>query len=415
METQRVSGNGFLGSSNSIQPPQEYLNRLEKIYPVDESIKAKVIEAYDMIISKGGLKHYAIDQVAHLRRSQTGLSSTIEITPDGKVYLIFKDKLLGQGMERIVYEALELNSLQPKAYGKRKFEPNASDHAFKKHLNEFHFLKTLGPEIAIAYDHECVYASKDGSKRRISIMFERAYGSVETINFQTFSLPAQIQTLQEFFRNIKGLKEAGIHHRDLKEGNLLYIRDEQEGCFHLKLSDFSFATTFKEECKNYGLIGSLWYMAPEYVKGNLVLRNLNEHSKRLTNKKKAVVKAIKACNKKLYAIEKSSKKAGKNPADNFDYQCFQQEKIAGIDKLREVYAEERKFENAMRLALHYVINPAADMWAVGHILYFMAANRLFDPFKVKATEENFKALLLQLTQNDIDAGISKAAARDALN
>ncbi len=396
-------------SATKCLPSQAYLEQLEKIYPGGKhaSIRAKVLEAYTLVLGKGCFTQEANDQVCHLRRSETGLNSTLEIAPDGKVYLIFKEIVLGEGNERIVYDAIELNTLEQKAYGKRKTAPNGFAATLNSHVKELGFFKILGAEVAVAYDHDNVYATKDAKEKRIGVMLERASCSAAALDFCTLPPQNQLQILKEFFDHIKALKDAGIHHRDLKADNLLYFYNKQDGLFHIKIADFGLAATFANEWQKPELAGSPWFMAPEYVRGNLMYKSANRTQIALEEERKTALLTLNIFENSLKQRVKSYKKRGKNFFKSADYKRLQIQKNNLTPQLARIAANENLCKQSMRNAIQAIASPATDMWAVGHTLYFMVKKQLFNPFSIKATNDNFISLLLGLNQNAIDTELAK--------
>lgn len=77
--------------------------------------------------------------------------------------------------------------------------------------------------------------------------------------------------MKQLFSTLSYLNNLSIVHRDLKLENLVFLKNPLVGGsenLEIKLIDFGTAVTVRKHKKNQtGLVGTLFYIAPEVAKG----------------------------------------------------------------------------------------------------------------------------------------------------
>ena len=141
----------------------------------------------------------------------------------------------------------------------------------KKHLFKEDFRASLLSEVAIlrVLDHPNIiriYEFFEDEKRFYLVMEYCSAGDLfgEILKEKNFNETLAAKIMQQIFSALAYLHSKNIIHRDLKPENIM-IEDKKKG-FNIKIIDFGLATLVKGKSVK-GMIGSLYYMAPEVVLG----------------------------------------------------------------------------------------------------------------------------------------------------
>jgi serine/threonine-protein kinase len=174
--------------------------------------------------------------------------------------------VIGQGGMGIVYKAFDpliRRTVAIKTVVKSRLEPSASPRALERFRREAQAAGgLLHPGIVAVYDY-----GEDADIAFIVMECVRGKSLREHLsNEKRYDLPEAWQILSQLLDAIGYSHTQGVVHRDLKPANIL-INDDGR----IKISDFGIARVDTGQVSEHGeIVGTLYYMAPEQVRGENV-------------------------------------------------------------------------------------------------------------------------------------------------
>jgi eukaryotic-like serine/threonine-protein kinase len=173
---------------------------------------------------------------------------------------------LGEGGMGVVYKAFDpaiRRTVAIKTVIKARLEPSASRSALERFRNEAQAAgRLLHPGIVAVYDY-----GEDNDVAFIVMEYVRGKSLHEHLSNETqYDLSEAWQILGQLLDAVGYSHAHGVVHRDLKPANIL-INDDGR----IKISDFGIARMDSNHLTEHGeVVGTLYYMAPEQVRGDRV-------------------------------------------------------------------------------------------------------------------------------------------------
>lgn len=205
-----------------------------------------------------------------LLASITKLARTIMISPEGRLYILFNrksigDRLIGQGSTKRVTSAVEVMAGRIFASSSCFVSHNKEDRAFSMMHEEAKLMQKIShlQGVLPLVDLACYTKKGGGDAIRMFTPLSQG-GDLDTfLKKKEPSFAGKSSICFHLLEALHNLHSAGIVHRDIKDRNILMMKEEKG--HRPVLADFGFAQKKQDAENTRDFRGTLLHMSPEYL------------------------------------------------------------------------------------------------------------------------------------------------------
>ncbi|MDR3623734.1 MAG: protein kinase [Chlamydiales bacterium] len=200
----------------------------------------------------------------YLRPRQTGLARTIQVTKEGRIFVLLNrkklgDRHLGTGYAKVVTLAVELETGKLFASAGLKIADDNELENLKRFGNENGFVRLVS---------DVTYQNRAGNLQKQRLILELCDAGDLGGAFKGFGLILEEKKsiFDEVIGSVALMHQRGYLHRDLKPANIFLSRNKETNKLQTHVADFGFVCAQNDRIAKQKFCGTSLYMSPEYAK-----------------------------------------------------------------------------------------------------------------------------------------------------